>query len=170
MQQGNFAKAVDDFDMGLKIAPKEVGIHVNRGFAHLGAGDYSKAAADFQLWATAKPDHPYAALWLHLAQARAGEAPAPLAPAATKDWPAPVMDYFAGKLTRAQLDAEARDAGQRCDVAFYAGEKGLIDARPEDAARDIAQALKICEGPTLERAAALGEDRRLAKRAQLGGK
>jgi tetratricopeptide (TPR) repeat protein len=164
MELGDFAGAIGDFDRALKLAPA-AGIHVNRGFAHFGDGDFAAAAVDFQDWAAAKPDHPYASLWLYLALARAGKTDAPPPAAAViKVWPAPVLDYFAGKATLTQLDADARDGGddQFCEAAFYAGEKALIDSHADEAAREMKQALETCRGPSLERAAALGETRRLA--------
>jgi tetratricopeptide (TPR) repeat protein len=163
MEQGDFVRAVFNFDQALKLAPAETGIHINRGFAHFGAGDFVAATADFQDWALAKPNHPYAALWLYLAQARAGKVVfPPFVAAATGDWPASVLNYLAGKATRAQLDADARAADEPCAAAFYAGEKALIDKRPDEAGREIRQALETCHGPLLERAGALGEARRLS--------
>ena len=162
MEQGDFDRAVFNFDQALKLSPAAAGIHINRGFAHFGAGDFDAAAVDFRYWAVAKPDHPFAALWLYLAQARVGKAGAPpLVASSARDWPAPVLDYLAGKATRAQLDADARAADDICGAAFYAGEKALIDKHPDEVAREIRQALEICHGPLLERAGALGEAARL---------
>jgi Flp pilus assembly protein TadD len=163
MQQGNFVGALADFDRALRLAPTAVGIHVNMGFARFGDGDFAGAGADFKIAAEASPDYPsYIALWLYIAQARAGKTDtSPPAPGAANDWPAPVIAFLAGKTTRAQLDAQAHGADQLCEAAFYAGEQALIASRNDDAAREMKQALATCHGTLLERAAALGEGRRL---------
>jgi tetratricopeptide (TPR) repeat protein len=172
-QKGEFARAIADFDTALRLA-NNASILANRGFAHFARGDFPAAAADFAKFGEAEPKHAYAALWRSIVEAHDGSAArtAPenaAAPADGSPWPAPVVAFLQGRLTREELDRAASQGdakarrGQACETAFYLGEQALLEKRPDDARALIEKAVDVCPSDFLERIGALGEQRRLQR-------
>jgi lipoprotein NlpI len=171
-QKGEFARAIADFDTASRLAPNFVKPLANLGFAHFAQGDFQAAAADFAKLGETEPKHAYAALWRYIAQARDGNiAKSALEnstnPAGGSAWPAPVIAFFLGKLTREELDRatsqgdEQTRRGQSCETAFYLGEQALLEKRADGARTLIRKAMDVCPSGFLERVGALGEWRRL---------
>ncbi|HEX6217785.1 MAG TPA: tetratricopeptide repeat protein [Sphingomicrobium sp.] len=104
------------------------------------AGRFAAAADAFDQVAKAESGFAPAPVWAWIAARRAGQA-TDLPKSSTKDWPAPVLDYFAGSLSGDQLlafsasDQKSGDKRRVGEAHFFMGQKALIDGQPE-AARD----------------------------------
>jgi lipoprotein NlpI len=172
-QKGEFDRAICDFDAALQLKPNFASTLSNRGFAYFAMGDFQAAAADFTKLGETDPKHAYAGLWRYIAQARDGgdvtksTLEKSTAPVDGSAWPAPLVTFFLGRLTREELDRaaslgdEQARRGQSCEAAFYLGEQALLEKRLDDASTLIKQAMDSCPSGFVERVGALGEWRKL---------
>jgi tetratricopeptide (TPR) repeat protein len=170
-QNGDFARAAADLDTALRLGPNHEGAYGNRGFVRLALGDFAGAAADFSALERSQPDDPYRVLWRHLARMRAGAADDGFAGEAAAlgsgPWPGPLLALYAGTRGRADIlamgpqVAPAQQTERRCEIVFYVGEYALATNDPAAAAPLLREAVASCPVGFLERAAALGELKRL---------
>lgn len=139
------------------------------GYFDAVADDAKRALADFK-----KNDDavPYILLWQSLSAARAGHFdPAALAAdidRLTSDrWPKPILDYYLGKRSLENLDAEAkslsesRELRQRCETNFYVAEFLLARNGKEAAIQRLLAANESCPLDFLEYSSARTELTRL---------
>jgi lipoprotein NlpI len=170
-QNGDFARAAADLDTALRLGPNSEEAYGNRAFVRLALGDFEGAAADFDALAQRDPSDPYRVLWRHLARLRAGLADEGFAREAASvpndPWPGPLIALYAGTLEREKvlglgLPVEATERRERrCETAFYVGEYALAHNDRATAASLIREAAETCPVGFLERAAAIGELKRL---------
>lgn len=142
LAQGNYWSATRDFDQAINLKPGFPDGLFGRGLAHFYQGDFSPAQQDFAQISA----YPYPALWLYLAQARAGqEARSALANDTAKVdlkvWPGPVISYFLGNVSADEVLAAAKDPNpqkdreQHCEAYFYLAEQALAAGKQADANR-----------------------------------
>jgi tetratricopeptide (TPR) repeat protein len=157
-QKGELARALADYDRSLLIAPGQAGGYNNRGVVRFAYGSFGAAADDLERAANAAPKNPHPALWRYLAVARTGNPSTAELQNAAKAfppgaWPAPVVDFYLGKITADALRAAAGQgdpkarAGQQCEAEFYIGEFVLAQAsgklikadqiRPDDPGQNL---------------------------------
>lgn len=170
-QTGDFARAAADLDRALQLSPSTEAAYGNRGFVRLALGDFAGAAADFAALLGRDPNDPYRILWRQLARMRAGltddDFAAKAAALGAAPWPGPVLALYAGKLDRMRILAMdagvegAERAERRCEIAFYVGEHALAIGDQAGAAPLVREAAASCPVGFLERAAAIGELKRL---------
>jgi lipoprotein NlpI len=111
------------------------------------------AMADFYQATFVAPRDPYAALWLDIANARAG-LPSRLAGAAARldmtRWPAPIVKFYLGEITADALLAEgnAADAAVRanrlCEANAFMGERALGRDEKDEATRLFRRVVANC--------------------------
>jgi len=195
-QKGDLSRALADYDRALAIAPDQPGGNNNRGVIRFVLGRFGAAADDFERAAKVTPRNPYPVLWRYLSVARAGNLSTAELQNAAKAlppnvWPAPVVDFYLGKINAEALrtaagqgDPKAR-TGQQCEAEFYLGEfllaqnagKTVIDqANPAQSDLNanrldpevvkqvkpiLARAAEICPNGFTERMGALGELKRM---------
>jgi lipoprotein NlpI len=170
-QTGDFARAALDLDTALRLGPNSEEAFGNRAFVRLALGDYAGAAEDFEALATHDPTDPYRILWRHLARLRAGFADESFARDASTfppdPWPGALLALYAGSLDRGKVlglapppEAAAR-VERRCEMVFYVGEYALTHDDRGGATVLIREAAETCPVGFLERAAAIGELKRL---------
>jgi hypothetical protein len=98
----------------------------------------------------------YEVLWLHLAHARLGQNDQQQfehnsAPHLSRDWPAPILAFFLGKISLEDVFAEAKTGDQDtqndniCDANFYAGEWYLLNNMKDKAQAAFQTAHGICK-------------------------
>jgi lipoprotein NlpI len=157
LQRGENELAIADDNAALERAPASSFAHVNRATALFYAGRFAEAAADFAYVRKGDPGDAHWTLWLHLARARAGaEDQAEFAANAQaiegKDWPGPVVAYYLGQASAAEVE-QAAAAGetkawrlqQGCDVSFYFAEEKLLRAEKDEAKRLFQKVLEDCQ-------------------------
>ncbi len=174
-EQGDLERAVEDYDAALRLNPGDAGVYHNRGVALFEHGHHADAIADFRHALTFAPDNIYSAIWLYLAQARAGEEErAELRRNAERlrldmaDWPGPVIGMFLGDVDvqvvtdMGKPNATHADKERRCEAWFYVGQHELLAGR-QDSARTLFKAV-LRTGITnfFEFSAARAELRRMA--------
>jgi lipoprotein NlpI len=129
--------AIADLDQLLKKDPKAPAVLYNRGRAEFLKGDAAAAADDFAAAMQNRNSNPYAALRLYIAKARTGATdPAPLAAAAkafpADQWPLPVIAFYQGDLSEADLLGSARvsnaaaAANLIAETQYYLGQWALL--------------------------------------------
>ena len=195
-QKGELGRAAADYDRALLISPGSTGTYSNRGNVRFALGNFGAAADDLERAAKANMRNSYAALWRYLAIARAGNSStAELLNASrafdASTWPAPVVDYYLGKISADAVRAAASkgdaqtQAAQQCEAEFYLGEfvlaqavgqidpSGIKPDQPDqnlnaldpEAVRQakpmLARAAEICPAGFTERMGALGELKRM---------
>lgn len=167
--KGEFERAIADYTEAIRLDPESVWPASNRGRAYLFSGDVAKARADFQQARNLDPASVYLALWLDIAERRAG-LPGRLkqttAEMALSKWPGPIVRMYLGQATPAQaLTAAGADAQKRaeqvCEVNFYAGELALARGKRNEALRLFVMAAGECPRGLIETTSAEAELRAL---------
>jgi lipoprotein NlpI len=152
MALGELARAIGDLDQALRLRPELAEGYFRRGYARFAKGDFDAAAADFAKAQEILPASAFAALWRHMADARAGRAGrSDLTNAAARlnvaAWPGPAIKLFLGTATQDQVLAGAKDDDQRrsreqlCQAYFVLGQNALLRNDRATAARMLTAAL-----------------------------
>jgi len=151
--KGDFDRAIADYDQAIRLDPKNASWYLHRGLSNLYAGALPTAVADLNQASELNPKHPYAALWLDIANKRSN-LPSRFPEAAKQVnmtwWPAPVIRLYLGQLTPEALLAAADDAnprakhGRMCEANFFTGELALQQGNADEAKRLFALAAADC--------------------------
>lgn len=171
-EKGEHDRAIADYDAAIAQSPEFEQAFRNRGRAKFFRGDFARAEEDFARALQLLPDNGYALLWQHLARARSGKASAgglrqAAAPLDHGDWPWPVIAAFLGDSDRASVLAAVRQgepdgtAQRACEVAFFLGEKAVLDGDAAAARELLTEGAKICRPGTIESPSARFELARL---------
>lgn len=141
-----FKQAGTDLDMVLGLDSRRSSAFREKGRLAFYQGDHARAGQEFEraLRSASGEAIVYGVVWLEMALRRAkSDAQSPLGQVLVQikptQWPAPVLEMFAG--TRSPEDAVAAAATanpretllQQCEAYFYAGEKYLIDGQKDKA-------------------------------------
>jgi tetratricopeptide (TPR) repeat protein len=161
LAKGRSAEADADFTAAIerdgdKTFAGQLG-YVLRGIASLYSNAPDKAQADFGRAVELNPKEPFFAMWLHIAQRRAGSA-STLAEAAGRldmtKWPAPAVRMFLGQ--DAPDDVLAVNGGEVtiCEADYFVAEFLVLENRKDEAVRLYRKAQGDCPSYILERVAA----------------
>ncbi|MEO8335550.1 MAG: tetratricopeptide repeat protein [bacterium] len=172
--KGDYEPAIQDFDRAVTLRPNYALAFKNRGRTHFYMGHFKEAGEDLGRGAALDSTNAYVAIWQHMAVKRNGgdntaELTTQLAKTDPAKWPAPVGQFYLGKLTAAQLTAAGEktdspaQADQRCAVAFYVGESALWNKQPADAKKRFEEAVASCPTSFTEYEGAQAELKRLSK-------
>ena len=111
---------------------------LNRGLAHLYAGQATEAQQDLSQNLRLHQTDLYSAIWLYLSRAKGGtngkdELKTNTAGFDLSKWPGPVIQLYLGQSTSEDaLRAAGSDSDQKCEYSFYVGEyRALRGERPE---------------------------------------
>jgi lipoprotein NlpI len=111
---------------------------LNRGLAHLYAGQSTEAQQDLSQNLRLHQTDLYSAIWLYLSRAKGGtdgkeELKTNTASLNLSKWPGPVIQLYLGQTTPEDaLRAAGSDSDQTCEYSFYVGEyRALRGERPE---------------------------------------
>ena len=172
----DYAKAREEFDQAIRLKPQFASAYKSRAALSFYSAQFDAAQADLAQAASLLRSDPYVAIWLYLAQARAG--PAESAARQLSDnatgadpaaWPAPVIGLYlgrgdAGSVFKAAQQGEARaQSDQQCEAAFYVGEWHLLHAEKAQALRLFEDAQRNCRKSFSESGGARAELDRLAR-------
>ena len=172
LEMGENVRAFEDFNEAIRIEPYNPDALLSKGRAEFYPGRWTDAAADFQKSRVLDPSNPYAFIWLHLANARAGKNDAGSLEELARQvhahaWPAPIVDMLLGKLRPDYAIAFASDPdpdktlSQRCEAEFYVGEYLLTQPDASAALDHLKEARRICSGIFPEALAAKMELKRI---------
>jgi len=144
----------------------------SRGMARFKVAKFQAAALDLAKALELSPTDAYVALWLYLAQARAGQDGRVELGKSTprlrlQDWPGPVVSLYLGQSTPEATFAAAanpdpkRQQEQQCEADFYVGEHFLLQGVKSDAIRLLRSATASCPRSFYEASGAKAELQRL---------
>ena len=152
LAKGEYDLAIQDFDQGLRLRPDMPEVPFDRGVAYLCLGQFAAAQPDFAATLKKNPSIAYVALFLYLAQSRAGqdgrsglEQDAPQIKLTA--WPGQVIDLYLGRATPAAILSAASDPNPRTDqrqhseAYFFLAEHALLEGRRTGAERLFQQAI-----------------------------
>jgi lipoprotein NlpI len=162
--QGRNEDAAADFDRALDLDPRVAPILRSRALVEFSLGRFAAAERDLAAAVKADATDPYATLWLFLTQHRAGAETKAIDVTLRQrmsaldagKWPAAVLRFYAGEIDEAALRAAAGTGGNTerkrrlCDVAFYAGERALLDGDIATARIRLTEAVAACPVATVE--------------------
>lgn len=166
--KGDYQAALADLDRAVALGSAyEADAYSYRGLIKTVTGDNAGGAADLAhgakllVW-------PYNAMWLHLARAKAGipdtddvSLAKNVATFDLRKWPGPIISFFLGKATRAEVMTAAAMADRRtnrlCDANFYLGEYDLSRHDPRSAHTLLEKAATDCPFSAFERMGAKAE-------------
>lgn len=163
--RGDLRQATADFSEAIWLDPQAYAAFGNRGLVNFVLGDYEQAQADFGK--TGKLVHTTSLLiWRYLAERKLGqEATSELKQDAahlpTNDWTNAVAQFYLGAQSVEQLNADASDAGQRCQATFHTGEQELLGHNEAVAGGLFQKAVSTCPHDMIEYWAAGAELKRV---------
>lgn len=151
-EKGDYAHAIRDLNAALRLRPSDETLLSARGYSETYIGDYTSAERDLSAALASKKDDPYFALWLFLAQRKAGKPGVDdlkknAASVKMGAWPAPVLKFYLGELASDAVLAAANDGdalksvSQHCEAYFYLGEDALLRGKNDEAARLFQQSM-----------------------------
>jgi lipoprotein NlpI len=152
--KGDNDRAIADYNQAISLDPKSGRAYSDRGRLYLFTGrDASKALADLSQANALDPKSAYRAIWLDIARQR-NKLPSALLQAGSQidmtDWPAPIINLFADRLTPAAVLAAADDPDVKmknikiCEANFFSGELALLRNAKEEATRLLRLASEVC--------------------------
>ena len=130
--------AIADLNQILKKEPTALDALYNRGRAETLKGDYRAAADDFAAAMQNRSSNPYAALRLYITRAQTGRKDPAVLDAAAKafpadQWPLPIVAFYQGKVSEADLLAMAKvsnaatTANLTAETRYYLGQWALLE-------------------------------------------
>lgn len=156
---GNYNAAIADYSKAIELNPNHPDNYANRGRAYLHIGLSIKASDDLRKAALLNPKDVYAVLWLDRANRKA-DSPSELSAQRSaftwNEWPVPLLDFFLGRITQAELYAAAENEApklrrqQLCEANFYSGMKRLITGNKEEAEGFFRSAADRCPKNVVE--------------------
>ena len=166
---GDYDGALRALDEELRTNSADVDGLFLRGRVRFYNGEMGLAATDFAN-ASERENNLYPALWLFLVRSRAGVDGGPELAARTirlgnYKWPSPVVRFFLGQMSAADVRAEAANDEQRCEADFYGAEVLLGQARTEPATAGFRRAVDECPLSYVEYEGAKAELRKLGSGA-----
>lgn len=189
LSSGAAGRAIDGFAAVIKMAPDTGVYYANRGTAYLLSGAADKASEDFRKALQLEPDEPFDALLLYIAEARNGnrakatqelttfaaqwsgpkKTQTSTSSNAATDWPRPMIDFYLGKISAADVAAAAKrgdadaQADQHFDLDFYLGQWALLDGRREEGRKRLENVVKTDMREFMEFDIAAGDLNRLTQ-------
>jgi lipoprotein NlpI len=170
------AKAREEFDQAIRLRPQFAPAYKSRAALSFYSAQFDAAQADLVQAASLLHSDPYVAIWLYLAQARAGHAESAarqLAESASgadqAAWPAPVIALYLGRsdggsVFKAAQQGDARaQSDQQCEAAFYVGQWHLLHGQNAQALRLFEDAQRNCRKSFSESGGARAELDRLVR-------
>jgi lipoprotein NlpI len=168
-------RALDDARLAVELNPRDSENYNVRGEAEFALGRFLSAAADYETSGQLTPSWEYWHILASLARVHAGadfatefrtQAPPPAGAA----WPGPVIAFYHGKISLAELLAAANarppydsetPAQKNCEAAFYLGEYETLHKQAAAAESLVGQAIASCPQDYLEYQLAAAERARL---------
>lgn len=168
MTLGRYKDALTDFDHAQSIDPGNAATYLGRGRARLYSNEIAEAIEDLQVARRLRPTNANPAIWLHIPRVHQGapdqeELERNAARVARGQWPAPILDFYLGKLdaARTREDAErapAADLPRRlCEADFYVGDFLGHTGKDEESRRLLQAVVDRCGSVDVIFAAAKAE-------------
>ncbi|HKZ08352.1 MAG TPA: tetratricopeptide repeat protein [Methylomirabilota bacterium] len=147
--RGESDRALKDYERVVQLDPGHYRAYYWQGYIHLLRGDSSRSIIAFRQGVQASSRDPWTALWLYVAQSRAGEDGRQELAANTSQfdharWPAPLIELFLGKRSVESVFSSASDARRLCHSYFFAGEFELLRQRFSAARQMFTNAVRVC--------------------------
>ena len=153
--QGRFDPALGDYSAALRIERTDVSAYLGRAQVYYYLKRYPASVADLKLAAQDSPASRHAALWLYLAEWRAGAKPSAALAAnpvrwAPNEWPGPLMALYLGTGTPAEVLEAASSAdpviqrAQECEALFYGGQYLLTRGKSAEGRDLLRRSLGAC--------------------------
>jgi lipoprotein NlpI len=157
--------AIADYSEAVRHDPNLSAAFYNRGLGYFRMGYFVEAADDLRR-ANDLTDAAYPMLWRFLARGRLGQAGAAelsanAAHLQTREWPYPVIDFYLGRRTLAQMLSAAETPDQKCEAEFYAGAWLAWRSAAGAARAALQRAADACPKTFAEYAGAVAELKRL---------
>jgi len=159
MTRGDVKSALNDAEKSIDENDKSAPAQFERAAAEFALGDFGRTESAIAEWVKLDPGvTSYGALWTALARAArnkdaSGAVDNGLESNASS-WPAPILGFYAGKLSEQQLDLsiekDAKQKKETCEANFYAGEWLLLHNQASGKVR-LALAANQCPMEFVER-------------------
>jgi tetratricopeptide (TPR) repeat protein len=172
-EKREYARALADYETATRIDPKSTR-HRSIGATLLYLGRLEESAGAMERAVKAAPQDMYAMLWRYIALAKGNktelasrELSENAVMLAKSRWPAPVIDYYLGRIDEKKMYAAAHEpdskkaTAQLCEANFYAGQAKLFKNDRSEAIPLLRAAEKDCPPTFYESHGASAELRRL---------
>ena len=154
---GNLRAAAENLGAEIKINPTSPAYYARARVRYF-SQEFAGATNDLEEALKLQPDYPYFAIWLGLAQLRAGTFDAShfshvISDMDYRDWPYPILSLLLGDRTPESVMREATredDKGRTCEADFYLAEWYLASQTSEAAKPLLQKATTICPSGYIE--------------------
>ena len=175
VEKREYERALADYEKAADIDPT-LTRHYSLGITYFYLGRLAQSAAALERAVRAPPHDTYAMLWRYVVRSRAGatDAARELGESAAwvkdRSWPAPVIDFYLGRIDEQALFAAARDPNPKrtgelvCEASFYAAEALLITGMTTRAVPLLRAAARECPTSFVEAHGAQAELKRAGER------
>src|SRR5438034_6857837 len=165
--QGDYARAIEEYDEALKLDPRHQGALHGRGHHLFNVSRFEAAENDFATLLAIRPSG-FDSIWLSLSRSRRGlDGNAVLERGVAKlkdgEWPAPILQYLLGRLDGEALMAatanvdDGKRKSQECEARFYMAARLIAVGRNSAARPLLEKARDECPRNYVEYDAALAE-------------
>ncbi|HEY3304187.1 MAG TPA: tetratricopeptide repeat protein [Candidatus Binatia bacterium] len=172
--RGDYDRAIQDYDAAVRLDPNYAAAFGNRGRARFYQGRFDAAVLDLAKAFDLQPSSLYHAVWLYLAETRAGQNGRPglesRAPRLNlKNWPGPVINFYLGKIDEVAMYAAAEDVDAKkrseriCEANFFAAEGKVLKGAVAEAVPLLRAAAEDCPPNFTAKSGARAELKRLGQ-------
>lgn len=133
-ETGRLKEAQAAYDRALQLHPESSSLHRYRGLTSMQLRQRKRAIEDLTRSIEIDPGDQYARLFLWLLYRRAGNRDqakrvlsSPEVSTDANRWPATLLRYYAGEISRDDLLTAATDDQKKCEAYYYIGERILLD-------------------------------------------
>ena len=172
----DYDRALADYEAAARIDPK-VARHRSMGHSLFYLGRIVESAKVMEQAVKAAPQDMYAIFWRYMAQAKSGDVQVAsrefgenAAQLKESGWPAPVIDFYVGKIEEKAMYAAAenpdlkKNGEQLCEANFYTAEAKLLKGATEEAIPLLRAAEEDCPPTFYEAHGARAELKQLGQR------
>ncbi len=165
--RGRYDDALKDYGEGIRQGSKYYPAYASRGLTYFYVANFEKAVDDFK-YVTDNQANAYSTLMLYVMRTRVSDAQEArnelvLNAAQLKDkgWPRPLVEFYLGKKSPKETEAQARTPQQKCEAKFYIGEWHLQKKDMGEATKALQAAVDTCPKDYVEYRGAVEELKRL---------
>ncbi|WP_395020952.1 tetratricopeptide repeat protein [Dongia sp.] len=153
--KGKYDLAIQGYDQAIRLSPNSTYVSLSRAKLLFELARFSDAVDALEELVDAHPELAEGALWLSLAQRRAGDGADDALKAHEEaldlgEWPGAVVRLYLGQISRDAVQAATHDPDEAtarlrsCDAAFYIAELDLISGQIESAKPGFQHVIDIC--------------------------
>jgi lipoprotein NlpI len=154
LDSGERAEAEVEFRIAARLDPEEPVYTESLALVLFDLGRFSEASEGFKKLGELRPLDRYWPLWVSIAESRSAGRhwlhPGLQTSRADDSWPSPVLSFYRGELSEAEVFAAAKSPSDQpadekaCEAYFYVGQHHIVSGKPDLGADYMRRATSSC--------------------------